>query len=87
MQNEVDSKFILSVFDIIRRKGVQQENGNRLLGVTVYSDFDGYNLYLEDNQVKLHVGFHNQYHFTYSKQEHFEQFMKTLKRIERESTD
>jgi hypothetical protein len=81
MKNEIDSKFVLSVFDKIIRHGEKNGEEHFLMGIKVYTDFDGYTLFIEDAQVQLHFGFHNQYHFNYEKEEHVEQFVKKLKVI------
>ena len=81
MKNEIDSKFVLSVFDKIIRNGEKTGEEHFLMGIKVYTDFDGYTLFIGDSQVKLDFGFHNQYHFNYEKAEHVEQFVKKLKAI------
>lgn len=81
MKNEVDSKFVLQVFEKIRLHGEQSEQGHFLEGINAYTDFDGYTLYLTDALVTLSFGFHNQYHFDYEQSEHLEQFQKKLKHI------
>ncbi|WP_158768777.1 DUF3081 domain-containing protein [Paraglaciecola sp. L1A13] len=81
MKNDIDSKFILSVFEKIREKGERKGEGYLLGGVTAFSDFDGYTIFMEDQLVKLRFGFHNQYHFDYEKDEHMAQFEKKLKAI------
>lgn len=82
MKNDIDSKFILGIFEKIRQKGEQKEEHFFLQGVKGYTDFDGYTLYLEDALVQLRFGFHNQYHFEYEKEQHLEQFLAKLKAIE-----
>lgn len=78
MKNELDNRFILSVFDKISRHG-KIVNGQYLLdGVKGFTDHDGYTLYLEDALVQLQLGFHNQYHYQYEKQEHRDNFEKKL---------
>ena len=84
MKNEIDSKLILTVFDKIRQKGQQTEEGHLLDGVKASTDFDGYTLYLSDALVSLSFGFHNQYHFEYESQEQFEQFFKKLSNIQQQ---
>ncbi len=81
MKNELDSKFVLRVFDKIRNHGTKQDDAYFLEGVTARTDFDGYTLYLSDALVSLSFGFHNQYHIDYQDHEHFEQFEKKLKTI------
>ena len=81
MKNEIDSKFVLSVFDKIIQHGEKKGEEHFLMGIKVYTDFDGYILFIEDAAVQLNFGFHNQYHFNYEKEEHLEQFVKKLKAI------
>lgn len=81
MKNELDSKFLLSVFDKVRTHGEQHEQQYRLEGVIAYTDFDGYTVYIEDAQVKLSFGFHNQYHYDYESAAHLEAFEKKLEYI------
>ncbi|MEC7824638.1 MAG: DUF3081 family protein, partial [Pseudomonadota bacterium] len=47
MKNELDSKFVLQVFDKIRNNGEQVEEKYRLEGVLAFTDFDGYTLYMQ----------------------------------------
>ena len=63
MKNELDSKFLLQVFDKIRQHGAKENEQYKLNGITAFTDHDGYTLYIEDVNVKLQFGFHNQYHF------------------------
>jgi hypothetical protein len=84
MKNDIDSKFILSVFDKIIQNGEKKGEEHFLMGIKVYTDFDGYTLFVEDAQVQLNFGFHNKYHFNYEKEEHCEKFIKKLKAIDEE---
>lgn len=81
MKNELDSKFLLAVFEKIRQHGSKDNEKYSLDGVIAYTDFDGYTLYIEDALVKLSFGFHNQYHFDYDSASHYEAFEKKLKAI------
>ncbi|GAB3030721.1 DUF3081 family protein [Bowmanella dokdonensis] len=38
-------------------------------------------MFIEDANVQLRFGFHNQYHYEYEKAEHLEQFEKKLRHI------
>lgn len=82
MKNEIDSKFVLSVFEKMRQHGEKQQENYVLSGLKAFTDFDGYTLFIEDALVKLRFGFHNQYDFNYAKQEHFEQFIKKMSAID-----
>lgn len=81
MKNEIDSKFILGIFDKIRQHGEEHDGVYQLNGVKAFTDFDGYTLFLEDARVKLSFGFHNQYQFDYESKDHFDAFEKKLKQI------
>jgi hypothetical protein len=84
MQNEIDSKFLLRVFDKIRNHGEKNEEGHFLSGVTAFSDFDGYTIFLQDAKVKMSFGFHNTYHFDYGSSQDFADFEKKLKNIDKD---
>jgi hypothetical protein len=81
MKNELDSKFLLSVFEKVRQHGDKENEQYKLDGIVAYTDFDGYTLYIEDALVKLSFGFHNQYRFDYESASHYEAFEKKLKTI------
>lgn len=83
MKNEIDSKFILRVFETIRLKGEKKGDSYFLEGIEASTDFDGYTLFLKDALVELSFGFHNQYHFNYEKEEHSEQFIRKLQAIDK----
>lgn len=80
-QNALDTKVVLSVFDKIRSHGSRDGQQYHLEGITAFTDFDGYTVYLEDARVKLSFGFHNQYHFDYDNQQAFEQFLQKIEYI------
>lgn len=82
MKNEIDSKFVLQVFELIRLHGDKKQDSYILGGIEASTDFDGYTLFLKDALVELSFGFHNQYHLNYAKEEHLEQFIKKLHAIE-----
>lgn len=82
MKNELDSKFLLRIFDKIRNNAELKDEQYFLEGITAYTDFDGYTLYIEDARVKLRFGFHNQYHFDYNSESDYESFDKKLKYID-----
>lgn len=84
MKNELDSKFLLQVFEKIRTNGDKKEDQYHLNGIIAYTDLDGYTLFIEDKNCKLQFGFHNQYHFDYEKDDHFQTFEKKLKQIDKE---
>ena len=84
MKNEIKSKFVLSVFEKMRLHGEKQEQSYALGGLKAFTDFDGYTVFIEDALVQLRFGFHNQYHFEYAKEDHFEQFIKKMSAIDKD---
>ena len=86
MQNELESKFLLSVFHKIVTFGEKTKQGHRLAGVTAFSDFDGYTIFLQDAKVKMSFGFHNTYHLDYQSSSDFLDFEKKLKNIDKDYT-
>ena len=81
MKNKLDSRFILSVFEKIRKHGKKDGESYSLEGLKASTDFDGYTLFIEDAKVFMQFGFHNQYHFDYSNQDDYEQFEKKLNAV------
>ena len=84
MKNELESKFLLQVFDKIRQSGEKKDDKYLLNGIVAFTDHDGYTLFIEDAKVKLQFGFHNQYRFDYPSQDAYEQFEKNLKEIDKQ---
>ena len=82
MKNDLDSKFVLRVFEKIREHGKKEDSHYLLEGIKAYTDLDGYTLYIEDVNVKLQYGFHNKYHFDYESDKHLEMFESKLKHID-----
>lgn len=83
MQNELDNRIILEVFDKIRRFGEPYEDGHMLEGIVAKSDFDGYSVVLEGSGVTLQLNFHQSYHFDYATNGLKEQFMAKVDYIHR----
>ena len=84
MKNELESKFLLQVFDKIRQSGEKKDDKYLLNGIVAFTDHDGYTLFIEDAKVKLQFGSHNQYRFDYPSQDAYEQFEKKLKEIDKQ---
>lgn len=87
MQNELDGKFLLSVFGKIEKHGSAIDNelgaGFRLDGITVNSGFDGYEVYFSDGKVQLTLGFHNKWHSDAANEADMDAFVTQLKKINR----
>ena len=81
MKNDLDSKLILQVYDYIQQYGEASEQGKILEGVTAFSDWDGYTIYLQGSGVLLRFGFHNKYDLTYDYEKQKGQFLNKLNAI------
>jgi hypothetical protein len=84
MKNELDSKLILKVFELVYEKGEQCDEGKLYGGITAFSDIDGYTVYLKGNGVLLRFGFHNTYHLDYEHNRLKEQFLDKINSIAKE---
>lgn len=87
MQNELDGKFLLSVFGKVEKHGRAITNelgaGFELDGITVNAGFDGYEVYLTDGKVQLTLGFHNKWHSDAKNEADMDVFVAALKKINR----
>lgn len=87
MQNEIDGKFLLSLYSKIEKNGqaVTTPNGAgfELEGITVSQGFDGYDAYFSDGTVQLTLGFHNKWHADASEEKQMEAFLERLKYIQK----
>ncbi|HEY0924717.1 DUF3081 family protein [Rheinheimera pacifica] len=88
MQNELDAKFLFSVFSKIEKHGKAINNelgaGFELEGVTVNSGFDGYEVYFSNGKVQLTLGFHNKWHSDAKSETDMDEFMAQLRNINRQ---
>ena len=48
MKNEIDSRFILRIFEKIRQHGKSEGGEYHLGGLKAFTDFDGYTVFIED---------------------------------------
>lgn len=81
MKNEIDGKQILAVYERIIQQGENTEGGKHYMGLTAFSDIDGYTIYLKGSGVLLRFGFHNTYHLDYEHDKHKDDFLKKLANI------
>jgi hypothetical protein len=86
MKNDIDSKTILTVFEFIQKHGTQTHNGKLYDGLTAFSDFDGYTVYLKGSGVLMRYGFHNTYHLDYEHNRQKEDFLNKIELIHKLAT-
>ncbi|MCO4322567.1 DUF3081 family protein [Aliidiomarina quisquiliarum] len=86
MQTDINARLILAVFEKITRLGAATkkdgETTHHLDGITAYSDFDGYTVYLEDDEVKVYTGFHNTFRVNSDSARATENFLRKMQYIE-----
>jgi len=81
MKNQIESKVIQQAYYVICEKGEKSEKGHYFEGVTAYTDFDGYTLYLEAKGAVMTLGFHNTYHFDSETEREKTELLKKLYNI------
>ncbi|MDX3773738.1 DUF3081 family protein [Chromatiaceae bacterium AAb-1] len=85
MQNELDGKFLLSVYSIIEKNGEPVETefgqGYQLENIRVSPGHDGYEVYFDNGRLQLVLGFHNKWHSTAKNEADLDEFIAVLKRI------
>lgn len=88
MQNEIDGKFLLSLYSKIEKHGKEVSTlnglGYELEGLTVSQGFDGYEVYFSDGVVQLTLGFHNKWHADAKEEQQMDAFLERLKFIQKQ---
>lgn len=84
MKNEIDHRLVLDAFEKIHQHGKAEQGKHVLEGITGYTDYDGYTVFLEGHNVKMRLEFHNKYHLDYESERDAELFLKKLKQITRD---
>ncbi len=87
MQNEIDGKFLLSLYTKVEKYGkpvtTTDGAGFELEGITVSQGFDGYDAYFSDGTVQLTLGFHNKWHADATDEKQMDTFLERLKYIQK----
>jgi hypothetical protein len=81
MRNEIDQRLILEAFEKVHEYGKAEDGKHTLDGITVYTDHDGYTVFLEGHGVRMTLEFHNKYHLDYEHQRQLDQFLRALENI------
>lgn len=88
MQNEIDGKFLLSLYAKIEKHGepvvTPHGSGFELEGIQISQGFDGYEAYFSDGAVQLTLGFHNKWHADARDEQQMERFLDRLKLIQQQ---
>ena len=83
MEHKIDKHQILKVFSKISKHGHVKSNGHVLDGIYAESDWDGYNLFLSNQNVTIRVQFHNTCKVEFKHKFHFEEFLETINKIDK----
>lgn len=82
MNEKVNVRQALRVFDLITRNGKRQGGEYLLNGLSASSGFDGYTVTLRNNYVTLDIFFHNKFSFQFSNKKEKMLFMDKLSAID-----
>ncbi len=81
MENQIDTKLCLKVFNLVRTHGDKRESVYHYQNVKVWTDFDGYTCYLQYGNAILTLLFHGKYQFEYPSSNDFELFIKKITQL------
>ena len=78
MKNSLDLKQCLLAYDVICQKGEAKGGKHQYLGVTAWTDFDGYHCFLEFKDLTITLMFHGKYDIQFESSETLRLFEKKL---------
>lgn len=78
MQNRLDLKTCLKVFNEVQSHGEKQGDEYHCQGFIAWSDFDGYTCFLRFNQTTVTMMFHGKYQLECPSEEVFAEFERKL---------
>ncbi|WP_448211414.1 DUF3081 family protein [Colwellia sp. MEBiC06753] len=85
MQNQLDAKYCLSIFNKVMSCGesTQRNDSNKVCwqGLQAWTDFDGYTCYLQFNDVTVTLMFHGKYAVESPNDEAWQAFIKKLQQV------
>lgn len=83
IEQKIDVKQALRVFDKITQLGEKTEQGWQYRGLSASTDFDGYTVFLRSATVELTIFFHNKFTIECRNALDLEEFIELLGKIER----
>lgn len=81
MQNSIDIKAVLLIFQHVISNGEQTNEKYQYEGLFAWTDFDGYTCYLSDGKVTVSVFFHNKYDIEFETESDLSKFEKNIKKF------
>ena len=86
MQEKINIKQALRVFQVIITDGKHANGEHHLNGLSANSGYDGYSVTIHNDYVSLSIHFHNSMNFEYTSLREKELFMEKLELIDRKYT-
>ena len=86
LKDKIDVRLVLRAVSRILEKGKQIDQGALYQGLTVLSDFDGYNITVSTKDASITVMFHNTFETQYRSAVQMTELYDQLKAIARESS-
>lgn len=81
MQNRFHANELLLIYETVVRCGERTDKGHTWQGITAFSSYDGYEIYLSCDGVLLILGFHNKYHLKYDNKRQLDEFENRVSRL------
>jgi hypothetical protein len=92
LNQKIKVRDALKAFELVRLHGekedqtpeqgaAQMSDSYRLYGLTVSSDYDGYNIVLSDARVRLHIFFHNKFECKYDSASALDAFISKIESV------
>ena len=81
MENQIDTKLCLKVFNAVCTLGEKRKDTYHYQGFKAWTDFHGYTCYLQYGNAVLTLQFHGKYHFDYPSHHDYELFIKGLSNL------
>jgi len=82
MQEKIDVRQALRVFQRIIDEGERVAGAYQLNGIKASLDQDGYTVTMKDDKITLHIFFHSQYSLICENRKDLEQFNKRLSALD-----
>lgn len=82
MEHALDIKLAMRVFNKIQTHGIKTHDGHMYEGFEAISSYDGYTIFLKNNEVDLFIYFHSNYNIHYETMNDVEKFMHQLEQID-----
>jgi Protein of unknown function (DUF3081) len=83
-ETKIDIKKALRVFDKATREGEKRDDGWHYRGLTVSTDFDGYTVFMNWQNVQLTIFFHNKFTVDCKNAFQLQEFTELLEKLDRD---